>query len=144
MSFDLLSCCVGLHEHQIKFSVFMTCARRISICQHFPENSILMFEKLTTNKILKGCLWKQRTQKNEKDKNEFEFISDSCIALYNCIFCRHYPIMALLTGSPIRDPGSFKTYDCNNGATDESPQMGVSNCTINDDQFRTLIEHGDW
>ena len=49
----------------------------------------------------------------------------------------------MITGSPIRDPGSFKTYLCDNGASDETPHE-VSNCTVYDDQFRTLIEHADW
>lgn len=48
------------------------------------------------------------------------------------------------SGSPIRDPGSVEIYQCNNGASDELPHTDVSNCTIMDDQFKTLIEHGDW
>lgn len=48
------------------------------------------------------------------------------------------------SGSPIRDSGSFKIYQCNNGATDLSPHEDVSNCSIYDNQFKTLIEHGDW
>ena len=47
-------------------------------------------------------------------------------------------------GSPIRDPGSLKVYRCNNGATDISPHEVVSNCSVYDAQFKTLIEHGDW
>lgn len=50
----------------------------------------------------------------------------------------------LFLGSPIRDPGSYKEYPCNNGASKNTPHAEVSNCSIYDDQFKTLIEHGDW
>lgn len=43
----------------------------------------------------------------------------------------------------MRDPGVFTTYDCPH-LSDTEPEPDTSNCTIYDDQFRTLIEHGDW
>ena len=56
----------------------------------------------------------------------------------------HVSKLSEITGSPIRDHGSFKVYQCNNGATELSPHEDVSNCSIYDNQFKTLIEHGDW
>lgn len=48
------------------------------------------------------------------------------------------------SGSPIRDPGSFKIYECESGFSRDNPEAELAICEIDDDQFRTLIEHGDW
>ena len=70
-------------------------------------------------------------------------ISNTCTEniLQYAVITLHF---VLFKGSPIRDPGSVEIYQCNNGASDELPHTDVSNCTIMDDQFKTLIEHGDW
>ncbi|KAH3776014.1 hypothetical protein DPMN_177425 [Dreissena polymorpha] len=47
-------------------------------------------------------------------------------------------------GGPVRDYGSFKEYACQGGVTRDSPQEESATCVIDDDQFLTLIEHGDW
>ncbi|XP_053393448.1 uncharacterized protein LOC128555331 isoform X2 [Mercenaria mercenaria] len=49
-------------------------------------------------------------------------------------------------GGQIRDEGSFKIYDCKDtsGFSKDNPAEELAICEINDDQFRTLIEHGDW
>lgn len=48
-----------------------------------------------------------------------------------------------ISGSPIRDIGVFTTHQCPQ-LSSRSPETDMSNCTINDDQFTTSIEHGDW
>ncbi|XP_053381408.1 uncharacterized protein LOC128549125 isoform X2 [Mercenaria mercenaria] len=47
-------------------------------------------------------------------------------------------------GGLIRDHGSFKQYKCENGFSNENPAKEIATCIIDDDQFATLIEHGDW
>ncbi|XP_053393446.1 uncharacterized protein LOC123564849 [Mercenaria mercenaria] len=47
-------------------------------------------------------------------------------------------------GGIIRDPGSFRIYKCEEGFSKDRPETDLAKCEINDDQFRTLIEHGDW
>ena len=54
--------------------------------------------------------------------------------IYNCF---------ISLGSRIRDSGGFTTYNCSH-LSDTEPEPERSICTIYDDQFRTLIEHGDW
>ncbi|KAH3716775.1 uncharacterized protein LOC127855045 [Dreissena polymorpha] len=44
----------------------------------------------------------------------------------------------------VRDPGSFKEYPCQEGYSNDNPYVETALCVINDDQFVTLIEHGDW
>ncbi|XP_052246346.1 uncharacterized protein LOC127855047 [Dreissena polymorpha] len=43
----------------------------------------------------------------------------------------------------VRDSGSFKEYACQ-GVARNSPKEESATCVIDDDQFVTLIEHGDW
>jgi hypothetical protein len=47
-------------------------------------------------------------------------------------------------GGLIRDEGSFKVYKCEGGFSKDHPAAELATCIIDDDQFKTLIEHGDW
>ncbi|XP_060601820.1 uncharacterized protein LOC132755046 [Ruditapes philippinarum] len=47
-------------------------------------------------------------------------------------------------GGIIRDEGSFKVYKCEGGFSKNNPAAELATCIIDDDQFKTLIEHGDW
>ncbi|KAH3716767.1 hypothetical protein DPMN_059496, partial [Dreissena polymorpha] len=47
-------------------------------------------------------------------------------------------------GGLVRDYGSFKEYPCKEGYNSDNPYEESAKCIINDDQFVTLIEHGDW
>ncbi|XP_053393450.1 uncharacterized protein LOC123562440 isoform X2 [Mercenaria mercenaria] len=49
-------------------------------------------------------------------------------------------------GGRIRDTpdGSFKIYKCQSGFSRDNPEKELATCEINDEQFSTLIEHGDW
>ena len=62
------------------------------------------------------------------------------------IYCKkhYFQIIPLTPGGLIRDPGVNNTYICNSGFTKDNPATELATCEINDDQFRTLIEHGDW
>ncbi|XP_060583179.1 uncharacterized protein LOC132739481 isoform X2 [Ruditapes philippinarum] len=47
-------------------------------------------------------------------------------------------------GGLIRDEGSFKVYKCEGGFSKDNPAAELATCVIDDEQFKTLIEHGDW
>ncbi|KAH3716749.1 hypothetical protein DPMN_059478 [Dreissena polymorpha] len=48
------------------------------------------------------------------------------------------------SGGQVRDQGTFKEYMCDGGVSRDSPQVESATCILNDYQFMTLIEHGDW
>ncbi|XP_052247390.1 uncharacterized protein LOC127855675 [Dreissena polymorpha] len=71
------------------------------------------------------------------------YVHDSKMGIVQNIITANVSIIPR-AGGIIRDYGYFKEYPCKEGYNRENPYEESAKCVINDDQFVTLIEHGDW